>query len=304
MKKSTIIALCFIGIGLILILCSRKVPGNKSASSMSSDDSFTQMQYVCEHEINSINLEDTSNAIVVKVDNVDKPVIDYYIKDGNLEYNISEKNGSLNFERKDNLNFSVSIGINFFEPTVTLTLPKNYSGDLSVKVSSGSIKMDDAKTDDLSIRCSSGSIALNNIDAGNIVLDATSGTIKLNNIVSKDSILSECSSGSVRFDNVTAASSITSNSTSGNTTFNNTSAKETSIYCSSGSIRFDNLTADSIKFKSTSGFIKGSINGDESDYSIISDVTSGSCNLDDKRDGAKMLDAKTSSGSINIEFNK
>jgi hypothetical protein len=51
-----------------------------------------------------------------------------------------------------------------------------------------------------------------------------------------------------------------------------------------------------------SGSVSGSIIGNEDDFSIIANTTSGSCNLGSKAEGEKRLEISTTSGSVNISF--
>ena len=119
-------------------------------------------------------------------------------------------------------------------------------------------------TGSVDVDLTSGSLVADGITAGDIKLENTSGSIKLNNV---------SSSGDLKVENT------------------------------SGSIKFENLKAGGdISIENTSGSIKGTIVGKESDYSITTDVTAGSCNLGNTTGGSHKLTAETTAGSIDISF--
>ncbi len=121
--------------------------------------------------------------------------------------------------------------------------------------------------------------------AGELDIDLTSGALFAEDITASD-IKMENTSGSIKLTNVTSTGDIKAENTS-------------------GSIKFENIKAGGdISFENTSGSIKGTIDGKESDYSITTDVTAGSCNLANTKGGAHKLTAETTAGSIDIEFTK
>ena len=118
----------------------------------------------------------------------------------------------------------------------------------------------------LDLELSSGSITADDITAGQIKIDNSAGSIVLNNIISAGNVDIENTSGSTEFTNLKAG----------------------------GDITFDN----------TAGSIGGSIDGSQSDYTITTDVTAGSCNLPATTGGSKNLSAKVTAGSIEITFTR
>ena len=101
-----------------------------------------------------------------------------------------------------------------------------------------------------------------------------------------------------------ACDEVFAKNTSGSIKLTNVSSKSIEAENTSGGIRLDGVSGDALKFASRSGSINGNINGKESDYSVITSTTSGSCNLAASRDGEKTLDVSTTSGGIRISFDK
>lgn len=173
---------------------------------------------------------------------------------------------------------------------------------------SGGINISKSETDrNIDAKSTSGSVSLENVKAdGNGNVRSTSGSIKVTDASFGEDFSSSSSSGSEELLNVATGKGLSVHTTSGSINADNTAVgNDVSFESSSGSIQFDNLACgNDITMSATSGNIRGTISGKESDYSIITHTTSGSCNLDDSRSGDKELNANTSSGSIHIDFTK
>ncbi len=176
------------------------------------------------------------------------------------------------------------------------------------EATSGGIEVTKAETKgNLNATSSSGSIKIENVKAdGKGNARSTSGSIHVTDSNFGEDFSSSSSSGSEKLMNVTTGKEFSVNTTSGSINADNVSVgTDVNFESSSGTIHFDNLAArNDITMRATSGSIRGTISGKESDYSIITNTNSGSCNLDDARDGDKELNVDTSSGSIHIDFTK
>lgn len=80
--------------------------------------------------------------------------------------------------------------------------------------------------------------------------------------------------------------------------------EEPYVYASSGSIDLEDCVfGQGGRFETVYGHIKGSIIGKESGYSIISEASYGSSSLKTEiRDGRPVLDFRSDSGNINVDF--
>ena len=300
MKKQTIISLGLIGIGIILIgISSTFFKGDFSVYN-SKNISYEEKTYECSSKITSIEVDESSNSIIVTAGNKDYPYIEYMERANYLEYEISEEKGVLSVKRKRDIRNNISFGIDFTDTSFHVYLPKDYNGDLSVSTSSGSINLSEINAKNIDLNSSSGSIHSEDINGNTILSHSSSGSQRFSDIDAA-SLTCETTSGSQRLSNV-SADSVLCDASSGSTHLENVASDSVSIDTTSGSIRFQNLKADQIYILATSGSISGSIDGKESDYSISSSVTSGSCNLNDRNSGSKELKVKATSGSINISF--
>ncbi len=281
MNKLSIIAGLMILAGILIVGGALLLAGGDFSVINTSGETYVDKEYVCRGEIDSISIDESSNGVIFESADV-KNVIVKYCESDKVKYDITEKNAQLTVIK--DTKFSISWGINLKDTKVTVLVPKTFAGDITVKSSSGSIKIADASANKVDLNHSSGSIELINISiADKLEAVNTSGSIKLENVTAKSVDLSN-TSGSVTITNVNAADSA-------------------NVKTSSGSIKLDRLKAGgNITLKCTSGSVKGSICGKESDFSISAGCTSGSCNLENSSGASRELSAKTTSGSIKIEF--
>lgn len=255
-------------------------------------------------DITKIYIRDYSGAIKIKGGDVNKPVVEY-CESKSHKYTITEEDGVLNVEKnKDVKMLYCSLDFNSYE--LCVTIPKDYEGMLDVQNTSGSINVSDVRSKELSAHNASGSICLTNVSVdGDVRVSGTSGGIKVEKVTCGNGLVKN-TSGSIKLSEVMSDGNVTTENSSGSITLNYVTADgNVTTENTSGSVRFEKMsTKGDIRMSNTSGSIKGSIVGDESDYSITAINTSGSCNLNNSTSGSKELHVENHSGSIKIEFVK
>ena len=131
--------------------------------------------------------------------------------------------------------------------------------------------------------------------------DNSSGKINLSDITAS-SLRAENTSGGIDIDNVNS-SAISAKTSSGGLRIENTSCDTINGKSTSGNIKIEALdAATEIVLQASSGGIHGSIVGKAEDFSIITNTTSGSSNLQNGNGGSKQLNCETTSGNIKIDF--
>ncbi|MBR4725168.1 MAG: DUF4097 family beta strand repeat protein [Lachnospiraceae bacterium] len=281
-------------------------------------------EYQCAQDTTDIKIVSSSDSIRVTSGDVDAVRITYCECPGKHEYELNEAERRFSLVNKKITSFLWGIYHIFLDTTMDIVVPKNYAGVLDLHCTSGRITLTDMSAGSLKSECSSGAFRASNVGIGyEANITCTSGSVKLENMAAGD-ITATASSGCVVIDNARSVGGLNAKTTSGVIKINNTYVVKNLIAKnSSGSIRFGNVVVDgsiaahntsggvhfeslkaggNIKLKTTSGSIKGSIVGNESDYSILSKTTSGMNNLDNSRTGSRQLDAHATSGSIKIEF--
>lgn len=168
---------------------------------------------------------------------------------------VSKEGNSLIFTKPNKIRF---FSIKFSSQKIDLYIPKDYSKDLSISMSSGKLSMEDLSFRNLDIYLSSGSSDLKNLSAENTDLRLSSGNLKGENIESKSistdissgdlkvegdfsSIHTQTSSGKTYISSKTAPETLSSNVSSGKTTISipENDGFEVNYRRSSGSIDFD-----------------------------------------------------------------
>lgn len=219
MSKVTKIALILIGAGILLCgLAIFMVRGVWTEFNSKGNDTV-EKTYESKAGITKIVLDESANDIIVKSDDTDIVTIEYYDDPNAPVYEIEEKNGELKFERNDRTVFKL-INIDFSQKQISVTIPKNYSGELELELTSGKMTLTDVTASDIELDNTSGSIILENVaSSGNIDIDNTSGSIEFTNLSAKGDIKLDNTAGSIEgtIDGKQSDFSITSDVTAGST---------------------------------------------------------------------------------------
>lgn len=195
---------------------------------------------------------------------------------------------------------------------------------LDLKNTSGGIRINDVDiATDAKLSNTSGKINVENLVCKNLTASNTSGGISIENSNIYELLDTKCSSGDISIKSVTVKEGARLSTTSGTRYMEDVSAQYlecdgssgalkavnvTVLYSfssstSSGSVTLDRVeTGNSIKITASSGDVRGTIVGNEDDFNISIDTSSGSSNLSDSSDGNKNLTISTTSGSVNIDF--
>ncbi len=164
---------------------------------------------------------------------------------------------------------------------VVLFVPSDYQGAFTVETDNGVVVVSDMVCSNFSVTTENGLISVENITAQTINLKTENGLIDIDRITA-DSFSCTTYNGAIMADNLNAQSAVLS-------THN-------------GAVRFDCICANFVDLTTHNGEIKGSIVGKYEEYAVTANVDNGSCNLQNKADGEKILKARTSNGRIHITF--
>lgn len=200
-----------------------------------------------------------------------------------------------------------SVNYSFFNfntnERLVVEIPGDFTGDLDIKTSSGSIRTEDEFTlKDTRLESSSGSIHINQkLSADNLDVKASSGGIRIGNIVIKENVTVKTSSGSIKFDGTVAANDLKATTTSGGiraaTDIN--VGDRIDFESSSGGIKFDGtITANDLKATTTSGGIHAAADINVGGR-IELESSSGSINISGTAT-AEEFSAKANSGGIHL----
>ena len=237
--------------------------------------------------------------MTIDLDLEDKPVIITVPESFSGKVNISSSSGSIiaesiNVSSLDLKNTSGGIRINDVNIATDAKLSNTSGGinvenlvckNLTASNTSGGISIENSNIyEKLDTKCNSGNISLRSVTVKKGARIATTSGTRYLEDVSAEYLNSDGSSGSLNAVDVTVVYDFSSSTTS-------------------GSVTLDRVEAGSnIKISAASGDVRGTVVGDEDDFNISVNTSSGSCNLKDSNEGNKKLTVSTTSGSINIDF--
>lgn len=282
-------------------------------------------------DIKDIKVDFAAESVVITPTDGDKIKVTYWDDPEEPRYEIKEENGILTAGvKKDEVMISFSLFSDWNreenEYVVNIEIPANYIGDYNLECSSGSINMSDlVVNDDLNIYISSGVISLENIECkGEMKLGATSGHLNMTEIVAAREVEIQISSGHITCSDMSVAEEMgvymTSGyfdakqlmvtgdleleASSGTMKFDTVTASYVSFYASSGNCFLENVTTEiGLSVDMSSGTFKATLTDAMENYSIHTDLTSGSCNLPEEYiNGDKKIDVDMTSGLVNVTF--
>ena len=185
--------------------------------------------------------------------------------------------------------FTINLGAKEKAPVYTglvmvVYLPDDFGGEISLKTTNGDIK--------------AGGLSLDE----NLTLETNNGIIELSDSDAY-SISALTSSGRIAFDRLSAIDIEVETSDAG-ITLTDLTIKRLTANTSNGPIDFSGLLGEKFEFTTSDGNISGSIDSQESLFSIVTEADGGSCSpKSDENDRAQyQFTAKTSDGDINIRF--
>ena len=185
--------------------------------------------------------------------------------------------------------FTINLGAKEKAPVYTglvmvVYLPDDFGGEISLKTTNGDIK--------------AGGLSLDE----NLTLETNNGIIELSDSDAY-SISALTSSGRIAFDRLSAID-ISTETNDASITLTDLTIKRLTAKTSNGPIDFSGLLGEKFEFTTSDGDISGSIDSQESLFSIVTEADGGSCSpKSNENDRAQyQLTAKTSDGDINIRF--
>ena len=185
--------------------------------------------------------------------------------------------------------FTINLGAKEKAPVYTglvmvVYLPDDFGGEISLKTTNGDIRVGGLSLDE------------------NLILETNDGIIELSDSDAY-SISALTSSGRIAFDRLSAIDIEVETSDAG-ITLSDLTIKRLTANTSNGPIDFSGLLGEKFEFETSDGNISGSIDSQESLFSIVTEADGGSCSpKSNENDRAQyQLTAKTSDGDINIRF--
>lgn len=314
-------ALMLIAVGLAIAGIGYAITNSREGDTSMENQSYRAA------DVRSIRIEtDTPNVIVTPVDG-DQMNLSWQT-DEYVEYEAELKDGVLSVTYRTGSSWLKAVFVAPFvhnDYILEIELPGSYRGGLDVSTASGRIIADTAaelegcalksvsgvisaanitSLQDIALVSTSGGITADTLGAGGDVrIQTVSGAVTADKLSAGGSFSVKTTSGKAELTQIAAKSDAAINSVSGALTMQDVSCVAFSAKTVSGGIRPEGIAAESIELRSTSGSIKGSVQGSRGEYDISVSTVSGGSNLQNASgSGGKTLTVSTVSGGIDLLF--
>lgn len=255
-------------------------------------------EYTIDNEFKNISVEsDTADITLLASD--EKSVKVVCDEPSDAKHTVVISSDTLEIKKNDTRKWYEHIGISFESEKITVYLPKGEYGKLSVKASTGDLKVtDEFKFADINVTLSTGDITLQSISANSISLRVSTGKIALQNIKCEGDLKAEVSTGKTYFKRLNCDNIISCGNT-GDITMENVIAKQKiSVERSTGDVRFDGCDAAEIFVVTDTGDVRGTL---LSGKLFITKTDTGSIDVPNSTSGGR-CEITTDTGDIKIEL--
>ncbi len=250
-------------------------------------------------------IADVADIVFVPSETLKSSVVCYEQK--NARHSVKVNNGTLEIEIVDTRKWYEHIGINFGTPKITVCIPQGEYGALSVKSSTGDVKIPEdfnfksinisestgdvtngaSALEEIKIKTSTGDICVENVSAGAIQLSVTTGKVTAESITCAGDFEVNVSTGKADLSNIACKNVISSGSTGDIRLKNVVAAEAFSIKRSTGDIRLDGCDASELFIETDTGDVSGSLltekvfitKADTGDVDVPKTITGGKCEI-------------------------
>lgn len=177
-----------------------------------------------------------------------------------LLHSVSVKDDTLTVNVKDDKAWYEYIGIHFGQPKITVYLPGDVYGNLSVKATTGDVDISkDFQFGSVDVSVTTGDIQAENLAAASLDLAVTTGDVSLRNVTCEAGVKIEVSTGDTNLTDI-RCKSLVSEGTTGDIKLKDVIAMESfSIHRTTGDVGLDGCDAADIYVKTDTGDIKGTL---------------------------------------------
>lgn len=253
MKTWLIIAAALLLVGLILFAVVMTANG-WDFKKLSTAQYVTNTHYVTDSfESISIRLDTADIDFMPSPDGACKVVCHELDNETHI---VAVENGTLTVSLKQDKAWYDYVGLQYGTPKITLYLPNNRYGSVSIFGSTGDVNVADFTFGQCRIDQSTGEIRLENLIAESLELDVSTGGIYLKGIACAGDLKATVSTGKMHFRNVTCKNLISTGST-GEYTLKNVVANEGfSVVRTTGDLEMSDCLANNFFIKASTGDVE------------------------------------------------
>lgn len=218
-------------------------------------------------------------------DEVEFLTVDYFNSD-KFGYSTSMADGKFTLaptKRTGGVVWNIAMSIRGWDlPKITIKIPAAQKVDAEVKLSAGTFDLGGGEYGNVTLKLSAGKL--------------TTGTLVCENYTAHVSAGELISSATCKVMNVTLSA--------GSVTLGKCAAENCTAKLSAGSFEIGELTAPQLGVTVSAGDFEAKIKGTKNDYTVLTDVSAGNCNLHSQvgTDPTKMITVNVSAGNATINF--
>ncbi len=192
---------------------------------------------------------------------------------------------------------------------IDVYLPASFAGKMDVETATGFIKLNNfTSLEEVDLSTATGTLELTNTNVtSNVNLNTATGNVIVNNVHCLN-LTSEIATGRIEVKNSTVTNKIDSSTGTGKIIYENATAASIVGDTGTGSITVTDCVTNSIDVGTATGSITISLTGNEDDYSVDLDVSTGDIKFQDTttkgsltvNKGSKQIKANSSTGDITV----
>lgn len=315
MKIWLIMGIVLVVIGLILFVVVMTV-NNWDFTKLSTAKYVTNTYEISEAFQNLTLESDTADIRFVKSDDGSCRVV--CLEAQKEKHTVSVQNNTLYIRLTDERKWYDYIGINIGAPKITVYLPGEEYGAVTIKESTGDIEISGdfrfesvdiavstgdvtnfaSVSGEIKIHASTGDIAVQNVSAGALNLKASTGKVNVTSVTCEGNMQIGVTTGKINMTDVVCRSFVSTGSTGDIFLKNVIAAEQLSVTRDTGSVKMENCDAAEIFVKTTTGDVSGSL---LSEKIVFAKTNTGKVNVPQSVTGGK-CEITTNTGNIKIEF--
>ena len=221
------------------------------------------------------------------------------LEQNNLKHNVLLQDGKLTILPVDERNWYDHIGINFGHPQITVYLPEEEYGCLSVTSDTADVTIPkDFSFHKAEIRASTGKITVEDITVGELDVCVSTGTATVANVTCEKTVNIDVTTGKVKLMDIQCENLVSTGST-GDLLLERVMVTETiSVERNTGNVKFEECDAGELMISTTTGDVTGSF---LSEKRFIAETSTGRIDVPQGTNGGNCC-ISTNTGDIRIKL--
>lgn len=303
-NKIYIIGAITLILGLLLFSIGFWVAGF-NINNLNTEGTYEEKTFESTKEINTIEISDSNTDVEFTASADNKLHMTYYEND-KIYYEISENNGTFSAVKKSSRKwYDNFFNINFEKRTLSVSVPADFTGNISVKTSNNDIIVTDLNASEMLLRTSNNRIEIDNVKVGGLLdVNTSNGGIILSDSAITGDVVCRTSNGKIEFDKVGCANAEADSSNGSIIITSVNSSGKIDAQTSNGKIEIGDIKfVTELSLITSNSSVKGEITGKLADYTVSSKTSNAKNNLpENMKSGDKKITVNTSNGAIEIGF--